>query len=240
MAASASAGGYCLMLGALLRFAIAPPLPDGAVAAGAVQAEEVAARRDLRGPGGRIGQLLRDVLGDRVHVLVLSTPANGGMLMPPCVDHRRDEAGEAGRRERRADEALALGAVAAGAVLGEHAAAACPGGYVDDGSGSGVGAGVNEPGAGRRSHAGRRGLQRRRRRRGRGGERGHGRAASARTQKTTRESEPRHGGAAVPDPRLHERSAHSPRLPSSASLRSPAPSAGMHVDGVTVDTSDSA
>ena len=35
---------------------IAPPLPVGAVAAGAVQAEEVAARRDLGRAGRRVGE----------------------------------------------------------------------------------------------------------------------------------------------------------------------------------------
>ena len=125
MAASASAGGYLRMLGALL------PLGHRAAAAG----RRCGSRSSRGGRGRRPARPARSGRPGRPAPATtysataftswsLSTPANGGMLMPPCVDHRRDEAGEAGRRERRADVALASRAVAAGAVLGVHAGAA--------------------------------------------------------------------------------------------------------------------
>ena len=99
IAASASAGGYCRMLGALLTVRHRAAAAGGAVAAGAVQAEEVAARRDLRGPGVRDRRAPAATNSATASTSwSLEHPGEGGHADAALDDHGRDEAGEGGRR----------------------------------------------------------------------------------------------------------------------------------------------
>ena len=84
MAASASAGGYWRMLGAFLPLAIAPPLPVALW-----QPEQYRRKRSPPGETSAVraagsASSCATYSATAFTSWSLSTPANGGMLMPPC------------------------------------------------------------------------------------------------------------------------------------------------------------